>query len=439
MKLPDFRLERYFASHEFTARYPLCSSDCESLTVETLLGTATQGRKGLDSLWLGYTESTGHPELRSEIAKLYQNILPEEILVHSGAEEAIFNLMNTQLFPGDHIIVHWPCYQSLFQIADSIGCEVTRWKSSPENEWQLDPEFLFSKLKSNTKLVVINSPHNPTGSLMAKDVLTRIAHHLHERGTILFMDEVYRGLEYKEEDRLPAACDLSPTAVSLGVMSKAFGLAGLRIGWIATKDRPLLKLLASFKDYTTICSSAPSEFLATLALKNKDQVLNRNRGIIKKNLSLLDRFLDRHSHLFSWVRPKAGCIAFPRLIEERPAEPFTEELLRNTGVLLAPGTQFFFPGPHFRIGFGRSSFEEGLGVMASYLKSTGLATLAACLIFQFGSLAAASRRRYCEKPLGAFVVRSEAQGINAHRFFSARRTIMSTMGGALIKSSFNSG
>jgi aspartate/methionine/tyrosine aminotransferase len=175
----------------------------------------------------------------------------------------------------------------------------------------------------------------------------------------LFCDEVYRELEYDPTDRLPAACDINPRAVSLGVMSKTYGLAGLRIGWLASHQKELLARIASLKDYTTICNSAPSEFLAEIALRHREQIAGRNLQIIKHNLGLLDEFFARHASHFEWIRPKAGPIAFPKLLAGN-TEIFCDELVNESGVLLLPGTLYDHPGNHFRIGFARKNMPEAL-------------------------------------------------------------------------------
>jgi len=349
--LPPFRLERFFAQHEFSAPYLLCTSDCESLTLDELLDD--KSKEAFGKLWLGYTESTGHPELRAQISQLYQTAQPDQVLVHAGAEEAIFNFVNSYLSPGDHLVVHWPCYQSLFQIAESRGCVVTKWEANPEKNWELDIDFLRDSLKPSTKAVILNLPHNPTGYWMESSRLKEVAKLVDESGAVLFLDEVYRGLEHRG-DPLPAGCDLSPTAVSLGVMSKSFGLPGLRIGWIATKNRKVFEAMASFKDYVSLCNSAPSEFLATVALKKKEALLKRNREIVLRNLEALNVFFARFSDKFEWARPQAGCLAFPRLKGELSASAFCDEILKRSGVLLAPSPTFSYGDRHFRIGFGRT-------------------------------------------------------------------------------------
>ncbi len=366
--IKPFELERYFAKYEFSAEYLLSSSDCESLTIRDLLQMEDGAEGRFKDHWLGYTETAGSPSLRKEICRLYETLSPENILVHSGAEEAIFTFMQAALEPGDHVIVHWPCYQSLFEIAVSLGCQVSCWEAREENNWQLDPEDLDKLIRPNSRMVVINNPHNPTGYLMAQETYNKTWEIARSRGLLLFSDEVYRESEYDPADRLPAACDLGENGISLGVMSKSYGLAGLRIGWIATRNAPLLQKIASIKDYTTICSSAPSEFLAELALRHREQLLNRNLEIIRRNLADLDIFFQAHQALFHWVKPNAGPIAFPRLLKENVDE-FCRQLVSQADVLLLPGSLFDHPGNHFRIGFGRANFPQGLDRLESFLDS----------------------------------------------------------------------
>ena len=370
--LSPFKLERYFARYEFTTEYLLCSSDCESLAIQDLLALEEGAGEAFQGHWLGYTESQGAPTLRKEIAKIYESIQPEQVLVHSGAEEAIFLFMHAVLQPGDHVIVHWPCYQSLFEVARSIGCEVTRWGARFENGWALDLDELKQVVRPQTRLVVVNMPHNPTGYLMRRDDFQSLIAFAQERGLLLFSDEVYREAEYSPTDRLPAACDLYEGAVSLGVLSKTYGLPGLRIGWIATRDAEVFRRMAAFKDYTTICNSAPSEFLAELALRHRERLAARNQAIIQENLALLDTFFARYEERFAWVRPKAGPIAFPRLLEG-DVEAFCHALVTQAGVLLLPGSLFDQAGNYFRIGFGRRNMAEALRRLEKFL--TELLTL----------------------------------------------------------------
>lgn len=367
MKLRPFRLERYLAAHEFSAPYLLCCSDCESFSVRELLELEAEAKKQLLSLKLGYTESPGGPELREQIASLYGNISLHEVLVHSGAEEVIFNFMNVVLKEGDHIIVHSPYYQSLGEVARSLGAKVTEWESDPDKNWRLDLGFLKSSLTERTKVVVINIPHNPSGYLPDGDFISELTSLSNQHGFIVFSDEVYRLLEYNQKDRLPALCELDERSVSLGVMSKSFGLAGLRIGWAATKNKELLRQMALFKDYTTICNSAPSEFLAALALRNRETILKRNLNIIKENLQSLNAFFGRYSDLFQWTQPKAGPIGFPRLLWGA-VEEFCHQLVLRKGVLLLPGTLYDKKYNSFRIGFGRENMPVCLEKFSEFIE-----------------------------------------------------------------------
>ncbi len=366
MNISPFKLERYFAHYEFNVKYLLCASDCEALTIQDLLALEPGAAERFQQQWLGYTDSLGSAGLRQAISQIYTTIQPEQVLVHSGAEEAIFLFMQAALQPGDHVIVHWPCYQSLGELPHSLGCNVTRWSGREENGWMLDIDELERSLRPDTKAVIANHPHNPTGALMSQADFARLNQITQERGILLFSDEVYRESEHNPADRLPAACDINPQAVSLGVTSKTYGLAGLRIGWIATHNRELYHHMATLKDYTTICNSAPGEFLAELALRHRQQLAQRNLNIILRNLDILDNFFARHAERFAWQRPRAGSIAFPRLLQGE-VETFCAELVTQTGVLLLPGTLFDDPGNHFRIGFGRANLPEAIQRLEEFL------------------------------------------------------------------------
>lgn len=369
MRLAPFRLERYFAKYEFQAPYLLCSSDCESMHLRDLLAFEQGAREQLDSLWLGYTEAPGSPELRHAIAGLHENVAADQVLVHAGAEEAIFNFMNVVLGPGDHIVVHAPYYQSLGEVARSIGAEVSEWRGDADRAWELDLGTLENLLTTRTRVVVVNFPHNPTGFLPTPEFIRELSELSGRHHFIIFSDEVYRGLELDPSDRLPALADVNERAVSLGVMSKTYGLAGLRIGWLATRNEDLFRQLAAFKDYTTICNSAPSEFLATLALRNAAPIVERNLRIIRNNLDRLDIFFSAHADLFGWYRPKAGSIAFPKL-RRGAVDDFCHDLVERAGVLLLPGTLYGDRFNAFRIGFGRANLPEALEKLEAYLQSS---------------------------------------------------------------------
>jgi aspartate/methionine/tyrosine aminotransferase len=371
MRLTEFALERYFARWEFAARYLLCASDVEGVPMADLLAMADDETRGLwDGLRLGYTESTGHPLLRAEIAELYEHASPDDVLVFAGAEEAIFCLLNVEVGAGDHAVVTWPGYQSLYEVARAAGADVTLHELHEADRWSLDVERLIRSLRPETRLVVVNAPHNPTGMLPTHSEWARLIDELADRKIHLLSDEVYRFLEVDERDALLPGADAYAEGISLGVMSKSFALAGLRIGWLATRDRDLLARCAAFKDYTTICSSAPSEILALIGLRARDRVLGRSRRIVADNLERLDEFFRRRSAWFSWVRPRAGSIGFPRLLADLKIDEFAAGLVDAEGVLLLPASQFGHPGNHFRVGFGRESLPEALARLEAYAERT---------------------------------------------------------------------
>jgi aspartate/methionine/tyrosine aminotransferase len=221
-------------------------------------------------------------------------------------------------------------------------------------------------MRTNTRAIIINTPHNPTGYLMSRGDYEAFHKFARENELLLFSDEVYRESEYDSAARLPAGCDLGDHCVSLGVTSKTYGLAGLRIGWIATKNREIHEKMTSLKDYTTICNSAPSEFLAEVAMRNRESLARRNLGIIKANLGIMDEFFDRHSGLFSWVRPQAGSMAFPRLLRGN-VEEFCDRLVKEAGVLLMPGSVYDDSRNHFRLGLGRRNLPQAVDKLAGFL------------------------------------------------------------------------
>ena len=368
MNLPPFKLERYFAKYEFKVNYLLSPSDCEGLEMASLLQMADpESRRLWDNLKLDYTESAGHPLLRSEIASLYPGLTPENILV-TAPEEGIYIFMRTLLKPGDHVIAMTPAYQSLYEIARSTGCQVSPWMVHPtDHGWQLDLNQLEDLITSRTSLLVINFPHNPTGCLVSSADQEQIVAFARQHGLILFSDEMYRFLEYDPLLRLPSACSEYEKAVTLSGLSKSFALPGLRLGWLATQDKSILDQCQSFKDYTTICASAPSEILGIMALRARETILARNLEIILSNLHHAEAFFRQYPDLFSWIEPHAGSVAFPQWKDRAPVEVFCEDVLNQQGVMIVPGSLFDYPGNHFRIGLGRKNFPEALERVGFYL------------------------------------------------------------------------
>ncbi len=372
MKLPPFQLERFFARYEFSAPYLLSSSDCESLRLSDLLALAdAEGRDLWEQLSLGYTESPGHPLLRAEIARLYRALNPQDVLVLTP-EEGIFIAMNVLLEAGDAVVAIAPAYQSLHSIAQSLGCQVKAWPlQARAGAWELDLDALAGLITPAVKMLVVNFPHNPTGFLPDPEQYQAVLRLAERAGLWVFSDEMYRGLEYAPAVQLPAACDVVERAVSLGGMSKAYALPGLRIGWLASRAEGLIQRSLAFKDYTTICSSAPSEVLALIGLRARQAIADRNLAIIQANIQRAQEFFRAYAGRFAWIAPRAGSVAFPAWRGPGTVEQFCAALVEREGVMIVPGSLFDYPGGHFRLGLGRANFADGLSRVQRFLEQPG--------------------------------------------------------------------
>jgi aspartate/methionine/tyrosine aminotransferase len=370
MQITPFKLERYFAKYEFKVEYLLSPSDCESLSMRELLEMADSKSLTLwNELRLGYTESPGHPALRAEVARLYQSITPDKVVV-SAPEEAISIAMQTLLKPGNRVVCLSPAYQSLYEIARSMGCDVVMWRFElGAHGWQLDLDQLETLLTENTRLLVLNFPHNPTGYLPSRADLETIVALARKQGVYIFSDEMYRLLEYDPTLRMPPICDLYEKGISLSGLSKTFALPGLRLGWLAAQEPALIEQWLLSKDYSTICNSAPSEILGIIALRARETIVERNLGIIRENLRIAGEFFAAHSKQFVWLKPQAGSVAFPQWTGGSSVEQFCETAVEQQSVMIVPGGIFDFPGNHFRLGLGRLNFAQALERVSAMLET----------------------------------------------------------------------
>ncbi len=363
-----FELERYFAKYEFTARYLLSASDCESLALNDLLAMADEdSRKMWDSLTLGYSESQGHPLLREEIARLYDTVSADDLVV-AVPSECIYLAMHILLRKSDNIIHLFPAYQSLYEVARSSGCRPFPWPLQVrDGRWHLDIDALSEMITRRTRALVLNFPHNPTGFIPDREDFEKIIEIARQHNLFIFSDEMYRFLEHDPAKRLPAICDVYEGGVSLGGLSKAFSLPGLRIGWLASKHKGIIRNLLQMKDYTTICSTAPGEILAIMALRAKEKILERNRRTIAANLSLAASFFQKYPEKFQWLPPQGGSVAFPKLLLDMPVLDFCEDVVQQQNVMVLPGSVMDHEENHFRIGLGRENFPEALRQFEHYV------------------------------------------------------------------------
>jgi aspartate/methionine/tyrosine aminotransferase len=368
MRIKPFRIENYFVKHEFSAKYLLANSDAESQSIGDVLDLEAGADEQFLKQWCGYTEAPGAPGLRRAIAGIYARVKPGDVLVLSCAEEGIFVLYHALLSAENHVIVETPCFESGLEVARSTGAQVSEWRRRPEDGWSHDLDGLEKLIQPNTKVLYITTPHNPTGLLMPKPIYESVMRLAGKHGITVFCDEVYRELEHDPTTRLPAACELYEHAVSLGSMSKVYGLPGLRLGWLATRDAGILQRCLEFRLYTTICNSAPSEFLSAVALRHRDVLVKRNLEIIRKNLALLDSFFERRADLFDWVRPDASPIGFVRFKAARDVQEFCDDVVRKSGVMLLPGG-VYDEARHIRFGYGRKNMPEALEQFDGYLRA----------------------------------------------------------------------
>ena len=370
--LPDFRLETHFAVWEFKARHHLTASDAETISLSELLSFAgDRDREDFMSMRLGYTETKGAPDLRHEVASTYDVRSADDVLCFAGAEEGIYATFRTLLGKDDHAIVVVPAYQSLEAVPRAI-CPTTSVPLELRDVWTLDIERVESSIRPETKAIIINFPHNPTGALLPDEDLHRLIEICRSRGIWLFSDEAYRSLGPVGGRQSPQVADLYERGISLGVMSKAYGLPGLRVGWITCADRELLDQVEKTKHYLSICNAGPSERLATIALRSRDRILERNRRIVSEGIAQWGAFFERHDSLFEWIPPTAGCVAYPRYMGIEGVEAFAATLIEEPGILVLPASIYaspaqHLPSEHFRVGAGRLGLTEGLEAFDRFL------------------------------------------------------------------------
>ena len=370
----DFALEVYFSRWRAAARHQLAASESETHSLAELLAAADpEDRRRWEELQFGYTDPKGAPWLRESIARLYGSVGSDCILCCAGAQEGIAAAMHALLRPEDHAIIVTPNYQSAETIPAAL-CAVTGVGLDPARGWSLDIDAIAAAARPNTRLVSVNFPNNPTGKILEPDRFDALVAFCRGRGLWLFSDEVYRFIERDPALRLPAAVDAYERGISLGGVSKSYGLPGLRIGWLACRDPALFARMERVKNYLSYCNAAPSEVLAQIALRSGDRILTRNRRIAQQNLALLEEFLAARDDLFDWSVPDGGVVGYPRYLGAEGVDSFCARLIAEHGVMLLPASLFgsdLLPTPqdHFRIGFGRLDFAAGLAALEAALRA----------------------------------------------------------------------
>lgn len=369
MQIAPFSTEHFYALYEFNTPHLLSVSDCETVTAAELLAMSGRSLEDFGRLRLGYTESQGNPALREAIAATYTGVTAEAVIVLTSPEEGIYLTMRSILNPGDEVIVLTPAYDSLINLAEHISGNVRRWSLRPsEKGWALDLEGLESLVGPQTKMIVVNFPHNPTGFLPAFEELSAVVALAEKAGAWLFCDEMYRGLELDGRPSLPSAAELYERAIVLSGLSKVYGLPGLRSGWLVAADKAARDSLINWKFYTSICPPAPSEFLALAALEARQSLVGRSLALVERHVALAADFFEKHSNFFHWRRPQGSSVSLAEL-NVPSALDYCHWLAKEAGILLLPGSCLGAGERMVRFGFGRATFPEDLAAYEAVINT----------------------------------------------------------------------
>ena len=369
MKIAAFETEEYFGKYEFTQPYLLSASDCESVDIAKLIQLGGGSVEDFLRTQLGYPEMPGSALIRREISSLYRSITEDQILVLGSPIEGIYLTMRSLLEKGDHVVVLSPAYDALYNVANHISGNVSRWFLLNDGEkWSLDFERLEILLGQKAKLLVFNFPHNPTGFYPNRVELEKILEIAARHGVRVLSDEMYRGLEYESERRLESVADLFEQAITLAGASKSLGLPGLRFGWLIVKDQTQYRELLNFKSYTSMCSTQAGEYLGLMAVRSYSKLVAKNLEIIERNMLVADVFFKRWQNRLTWLKPMAGSVSVVK-VNEPSAELFCHDLASKFGVVLLPIKFMGYEDQYFRIGLGRANFGMCVDVFEKALNA----------------------------------------------------------------------
>jgi aspartate/methionine/tyrosine aminotransferase len=371
VKIETFALERWMVAHELDVEYDITESGIYPMSLRDLVELAPESERSslLDRLLdtrLGYSEARGTDELRAELASTYANAGPDNVLVTTGAIEANFLLFNVLLEPGDHVVAVHPAYQQLYSVPRGIGCKVDLWRLTPANGFRFDLDELERLVRPETKLMVINTPHNPTGAVLSEAELGRIYSLAEAHGAWLLCDEAYRWLELPCGAPIaPPGRDLGESAISTGTFSKPFGLPGLRIGWLVAPEE-IVQACWRLRDYVSLSPGKLNDALALHALRHREAVIERNREIVEENMATAANWLERHREYVTWTPPRGGLLALMSYTLDIPSMELANRLADEYSVMLAPGSAFDYEY-HLRVGLGQRPdiFAAGLERVAA--------------------------------------------------------------------------
>ncbi|MDH6603132.1 aspartate/methionine/tyrosine aminotransferase [Bacilli bacterium PM5-9] len=370
MKIADFGVEKWMNEYENDAIYNIAETCVESITIEQLLEIANMKEKAINDIIemkMTYGAIEGSEEFRNELLKLHNNsnLTIENTTLTHGATGANALVYETLIDPNDHVIVFVPTYQQHYSIPEALHADVQLIELDFEDDYIPNLEKLKAAIKPNTKVICLNNPNNPTGALIDDGTLNEIVKIARENDIYIVCDEVYRGLHH-DRGYTPSIVDLYDKGISTGSLSKVYSLAGLRLGWIVG-PKEFIDKVNTHRDYNTISCGKIDDYLGTIALKNKDKILERNIKLVNDNVAVLDEWV-RKSKYIDYVKPVAGTTAFLKYNIDIPSATLCHNLMRDTGVMLVPGSVMQNEG-YLRIGYANSTeiLIKGLEIFEEYL------------------------------------------------------------------------
>lgn len=375
MKTAIFKVEEWMNEYEKYSLFDLGNTTVQNLSLDELFEIANENKQNylnnICSQKLGYGYIKGYPKLKEGISKLYKTLSQDDIIPTIGAAGANHLVFYSLVEPTDRVISVIPTYQQLYSIPQSFGADVQYLHLTQENKFLPDINELKELVTSNTKLICLNNPNNPTGSLIPEKKLLEIIEIAKSVNAYILSDEVYRGLNQTDE-YTPSVADLYEKGISVCSMSKVFSLAGLRLGWIASKNKDVIESCIHHREYNMISCSIIDECIAALALQNADKIIKRNQKIIRECLSILDDWVQTQKH-FSYIKPQAGTTALIYYDFDMTSKELCDKLAKEKGVFLTPG--FCFETEHcFRVGYCKNPEElkNGLQKISEFIQESNL-------------------------------------------------------------------
>ncbi|WP_298290361.1 aminotransferase [uncultured Litoreibacter sp.] len=370
MKIREFGVEMWMNAYENDCELNLAETCVASVTLEQLTQLAGKNDTVLSdimSMKMTYGAIEGSDRLRDAICTLYETQKRENVVTTHGTIGANALIYKTLVHPGDHVVAVLPTYQQHYSIPESQGADVSILQLREEDGFLPDLDGLKALIRPDTKLIALNNPNNPTGALMAREMLEQIAELARTCGAYVLCDEVYRGTAQDGDGMTVSMADIYEKGIATASMSKAFSLAGLRVGWI-TGPQDVIAQVMIHRDYDTISVSQLDEYFATMALEAKEKLLTRSRDLTRRNLEVLDAWIEAEPRL-TYVRPKAATICLLKYDMDMGSHPLAVDILKETGVLLTPGSAFDMEG-YLRIGFANSTevLQTGLTSLGGYLR-----------------------------------------------------------------------